>query len=55
LFILSSTKLQIRAEQSLPGSEGVGGEEEGEVKGRGGGKGEEMTQTLYILMNKDIF
>jgi hypothetical protein len=32
LFILSSTKLEIRAEQFLPGSKGVG-----EVKGGSGG------------------
>jgi hypothetical protein len=39
LFILSSTKLEIRAKQFLPGSEW----------GRAGG---EMTQTLYAHMNK---
>jgi hypothetical protein len=47
LFILSSTKLEIRAEQFLPGSKEVGEEME-EVGGRGG----EMTQTLYAHMNK---
>jgi hypothetical protein len=30
LFILSSTKLEIRAKQFLPGSEGVVGEREGQ-------------------------
>jgi hypothetical protein len=49
MFILSSTKLEIRAKQFLLGSEGVGGEGE---KGRGGGQGEEMAQTLYAHMNK---
>jgi hypothetical protein len=34
---LSSTKLEIRAKQFLPGSKGMGGE---------------MTQTLYAHMNK---
>jgi hypothetical protein len=35
------------------GSKWVGGEEKGwEGKGGGGGKGEEMTQTLYAHMNK---
>jgi hypothetical protein len=43
LFILASTKLEIRAEQFLPGSEEVGGD---------GGEGGEMTQTLYTHMNK---
>jgi hypothetical protein len=45
----------MRAEQFLPGSEGVGGGEGGGggkqkegAKGRGG----EMTQTLYAHMNK---
>jgi hypothetical protein len=55
LFILSSTKLDIRAKQFLPGSEVVGGgagEGGGRGEGRGVGKGEEMTQTLYAHMNK---
>jgi hypothetical protein len=45
LFVnsLSSIKLEIRAEQFLPGSEGVRGRER-----RGG----EMTQILYAHMNK---
>jgi hypothetical protein len=46
VYSLSSTKLEIRAKQFLPGSEGVGG------KRRGGGKGVEMTQILYAHMNK---
>jgi hypothetical protein len=45
----SSTKLEIRAKQFLPGSEGVG--ERGFKRG-GRGKGGEMTQTLYAHMNK---
>jgi hypothetical protein len=44
---LFSTKLEIRAEQVLPGSEkGKGGE------GKGGGQGGEMTQTTYARVNK---
>jgi hypothetical protein len=44
VYILLSTKLEIRAKQFLPGSkEVVGGEKEGREKGRGWGKGEEMT------------
>jgi hypothetical protein len=38
LFIYSSTKLEIRAEQILPESEG--------------GQGGEMAQTMYAHMNK---
>jgi hypothetical protein len=35
---------------------GLGGEKEGlEGKGGGGGKGEEMTQMLYVHMNKRNF
>jgi hypothetical protein len=34
VYTLSSTKLEIRAKQFLPGSEGVGEEKEG-VEGRG--------------------
>jgi hypothetical protein len=50
VFILSSTKLEIRAKQFLLESEG---EREGEWgKGGGGGKGGVMTQTLYPHMNK---
>jgi hypothetical protein len=42
-YVFSSTKLEIRAEQILPGS------------GRGGlrrEKGREMTQTMYAHVNK---
>jgi hypothetical protein len=41
---MSSTKLEIRAEQVLPGSEGVWEE----IAGAGG----EMTQTMYAHVNK---
>jgi hypothetical protein len=40
--------LEKRAEQVLPGSEGVRGER------RSGGRGREMTQTVYAHMNKRI-
>jgi 3-oxoacyl-ACP reductase-like protein len=45
-YVFSSTKLEIRAKQVLPGSNGVGGED--------GGRGQhgEMTQTLYAHVNK---
>jgi hypothetical protein len=43
----SSTKLEIRAEQVLPGSERWRGGE-----GRGGEKRGEMTQTMYTHVNK---
>jgi hypothetical protein len=46
IYNISSTKLEIRAEQFLPGSEGWG------VHGGCGGKGAEMTQTLYAHLNK---
>jgi hypothetical protein len=46
-YRFSSTKLVIRAEQDLPGSEGG---KEGE--GGGGGLREEMTQTMYAHVNK---
>jgi hypothetical protein len=49
-YTLSSTKLEIRAKQFLPGSEGVGGE----MEGVGGNEGE-MTQTFYAHMNKRNF
>jgi hypothetical protein len=39
-YAFSSTKLEKRAEQVLPGSEGSGGE------------GGEMAQTMYAHMNK---
>jgi hypothetical protein len=45
-YAFSSTKLEIRAEQVLPGS-GGGGEEDGD-RGQGG----EMTQTMYAHVNK---
>jgi hypothetical protein len=45
-YTLSSTKLEIRAKQFLPGSEGLAG------RGRGRGIGGEMTQTLYAHINK---
>jgi hypothetical protein len=45
-LIFSSTKLEKRAEQVLPGSERCGGGEE-----RGWGQGGEMTQTMYVHMN----
>jgi hypothetical protein len=41
-YTLSSTKLEIKAEQFLPGSE----------RGMGRGRGGEMTQTLYAHMNR---
>jgi hypothetical protein len=47
-YVFSSTKLEIRAEQILPGSEGVGGER------KGVGDGEKMAQILYAHMNKPI-
>jgi hypothetical protein len=39
-YVISSTKLVIRAEQDLPGTEG------------GGEQGGEMTQTMYVHVNK---
>jgi hypothetical protein len=42
-YVFSSTKLEKRAEQVLPGSEGVGGE---------GESGGEIAQTMYTHMNK---
>jgi hypothetical protein len=44
---MSSTKLEKRAEQILPGSEGGW-----EVEGGGGGQGGEMAQTMYGHVNK---
>jgi hypothetical protein len=46
LWVVSSTKLEKKAEQVLPGSEGVGGEKEGV------GVGGEMAQTMCAHMNK---
>jgi hypothetical protein len=43
-YVFSSTKLEIRAEHVLPGSEGERKEREG--------KGGEMTQTMYAYVNK---
>jgi hypothetical protein len=52
-YTLSSTKLEIRTEQFLPGSEWVGGKRRRwGVKGGSRKKGEEMTQTLYAHKNK---
>jgi hypothetical protein len=50
-YSLSSAKLDIRAKQFLPGRKGVGGRG-GVGLLRGGGKGGEMSQTLYVNMNK---
>jgi hypothetical protein len=52
-YSLSSTKLEIRAKQFLPGSDVIKGEREG-VGEKGGGEWQwgEMTQTLYAYMNK---
>jgi hypothetical protein len=41
-YVFSLTKLRVRAEEVLPGSEGGGGR----------GQGEEMTQTIYAHVNK---
>jgi hypothetical protein len=46
-MLMSSTKLEIRAEQVLPGSQGGGVESVGE-----GSQGGEMTQTMYAHVNK---
>jgi hypothetical protein len=54
LLCFSSTKLEKRAEQDLPGSEKrVGGG--GERVGRGGGRGQwgEIAQTMYAHMNSE--
>jgi hypothetical protein len=47
VYVFSSTKLEKRAEQVLPGNEGGSG-------GEGGGEGQrgEMTQTMYAHVNK---
>jgi hypothetical protein len=47
VYVFSSTKLVIRAEQDLPGTEGRRREE-----GRGGRQDGEMTQTIYAHVNK---
>jgi hypothetical protein len=46
-YVFSSTKLEIRTEQDLPGSEGAGWEES-----ERGVQGGEMTQTMYAHVNK---
>jgi hypothetical protein len=46
-YVPSSTKLEIRAEQVLPGSKGW---RRGEGEGRS--QGAEMTQTMYAHVNK---
>jgi hypothetical protein len=51
VYTLSSKKLEIRAKQFLPRSQGLVGENE-RIEGKGGGKGGDMTQTLYAHMNK---
>jgi hypothetical protein len=48
-YVFSSTKLEIRAEQVLPGSERRRGGEGGR---REGGKRRVMTQTMYAHVNK---
>jgi hypothetical protein len=48
-YVFSSTKLEIRAEQVLPGREGGG-----RKRVRGAGQGGEMTQTMYAHVNKLI-
>jgi hypothetical protein len=54
-YTLYSTKLEIRA-KFLPGSKRVGGRgSKWGHNGGGGGKGGEMTQTLYAHMNKIKF
>jgi hypothetical protein len=45
-YVFSSTKLEIRAKQVLPGREGLGGE------GRDVGYGGKMAQTVYGHVNK---
>jgi hypothetical protein len=42
-YVFSSTKIEIRAERVLPGSKG---------EGWGGGQGGEVTQTMYVHVNK---
>jgi hypothetical protein len=45
--VFSSTKLEKRAEQVLPGSDGDGGSD------GVGSRGREMIQTMYAHMNKE--
>jgi hypothetical protein len=47
VYVFSSTKLEIRAEQVLPGSKGEWQERVGK-----GGQGGEMTQRIYVHVNK---
>jgi hypothetical protein len=47
VYVFSSTKLEIRVEQLLPGRECVWG---GKREGRG--QGGEMAQTMYVHVNK---
>jgi hypothetical protein len=47
-YVFSSTKLEKRAEQVLPGSEG----DWGRGRGQESGGGREMAQTMYAHMNK---
>jgi hypothetical protein len=51
-YTLTSTKLEIRAKQFLPDSEGVGREVGGGSVKEGGGVEGERTQKLYAHMNK---
>jgi hypothetical protein len=46
-YVFSSTKLEIRAEQALPGSKGGRRQEGGRRE-----QGREMTQTMYAYVNK---
>jgi hypothetical protein len=46
-YVFSSTKLERKAKQVLPGSDGWGGVEHG-----GRGLHGEMTQTIYVPVNK---
>jgi hypothetical protein len=48
-YVFSSTKLEIRAEQVLPGAKPVG--RRGKTVGNGG-REREMTQTMYAHVNK---
>jgi hypothetical protein len=49
VFVFTSTKLEKKPDQVLPGSEGFRGEREGAGdRGQGG----EMAQTMYVHMNK---
>jgi hypothetical protein len=57
LIIRSSTKLEIRAKQFLPGSEGVGGEREGAGKREGGleGRNKKINKIkCYVKKKKEL-